>query len=377
MKLLAPIRRRLEKDVITRVHRVLRGEGNIYVLEGREVSPEDIIGTSEFFTGYRILNLAKLLAVKPSDVTKYIKRGIGQRIYKDELLGFKKGGFFSRDKIITAPTDGTLDFINNLTGEIRMSLLPKKLNLTAGVYGIVEKVDVKSGLVIIRAQVTKIYGVFGMGRVREGFLQVITKRDGLITTDLIESKFGEYILAGGSSATKDVLNSAISSGINGLVVGGINASDFKTVAGGRLPLHSKLENDIGFSLIVCEGFGKIGMGEDIFEILNEYNGRFISVDGNSGFISLPSFASSSMIRVRGTHLPQLQATVLDNEEKVAEIVEGIKVRIVGSSFTGEQGKVIAIDKTESLMPSRIKSFMVTVETKRRKIQIPYQNIEII
>lgn len=377
MKLVVDSRLRIEKDIIIKVQRMLQGQGKIFVNVGREVSPEEIIGTSELFSGFRILNLASALSVKPSEVTKYMKINVGQRIYKDELLAFKKGGFFSPQKVITSPTDGILDFVNTLTGEIRLSRLPKKIELAAGVYGIVEKVDTNLGVIIIRAQVSKIHGVMGTGRIREGTLKILTKRDGVISKQMIQSGYEGYVLVGGSLSSNDVLRETISSGVNGIIVGGINASDFKTVVG-NLSVSRKLEYDTGISLVICEGFGAIGLGEDIMKILQEYDGRFVSVEGDNAAISLPSFSSSSMIRVRNTQLPQTGEEKSVGSQKIQrEIYEGVRVRIVGSSFTGEQGKVLSVDKTESLMASGIKSYMVTIETKRRKIQVSYKNIEII
>lgn len=378
MNLVTNLRLRVERDVITKVQRSLKGEGKIYVSEGREVSPEDIIGNAEFLTGYRTLNLSDLLSVKSSDVTKYIKRNVGQKIYKGELLAYKKGGLFSREKVITSPTDGILDFVNNLTGEVRLSLFPKKIELAAGVYGVVEKVDEKLGSCLIRAQVTRVYGIFGTGKIREGTLQLLTDRYGVISKSQILPRFDEHIIAGGSLSSKDILHKAISAGINGIIIGGINATDYKAVGGGKLLIQPKLEYDSGLSLVICEGFGAIGLGEDIYDIFKEYDGRFVSVDGNASVISLPSYLSSSMMRVRKTRLTEnKEDSFPENKFNVSEIYEGLRVRIIGSSFTGEQGRVIALDKTETLMPSQIRSYMVTIETKRRKIQIPYKNLEII
>lgn len=378
MKLLTCKRLRVEKDIIVRVRRILKGEGKILISEGREVMPEEIIGTSTQFRGFRTMNLSNLLRVKPSDVSKYIKRAVGQRIYKDELLAFKKGALFTADKVITSPTDGILDFINNLTGEVRISLLPKKIALPAGVYGVVEKVDEKIGLCLIRAQVTKIYGIFGIGRIRDGTLKMVTKRDGIISKAMISPNFDNYILAAGSLQSKDTLHSAISAGVNGLIIGGINATDYKDVLGGHISFQRKLDEDMGVSLVICEGFGAIGLGEDIDEILKKYDGKFISIDGNNACISLPSYLSSSMIKVRATKLPgDLAGSVSKSQEELTEIHDGVKVRIIGASFTGEQGQVVSQDQTESLLPSQIRSNMVTVETKRRKIRLPFQNLEIV
>ena len=113
MKHLTTVRVRVEKDIVTRIRRSLNGKGRINVKLGQEVAPSDIIGTSQLSSGFRSLNLAGLLSVSPNQIDKFLKKQIGQRVYKDELLAYKSGGVFGGKKIVTSPTDGILDFINS------------------------------------------------------------------------------------------------------------------------------------------------------------------------------------------------------------------------------------------------------------------------
>lgn len=377
MKQFAPQRARVEKNVIVRISRVLVGKGTISVSANQEVKPSDIIGTSNVSSGFRILNLASLLEVNPKDVEKYLKRDLGQRIYKGELLAYKPGGIFGGKKTLIAPTDGLLDYLNPQTGEMKMTLLPKKSDLPAGVFGIVESVDNEKGKVTIIAQASRIYGMFGSGKLRDGTLEVLGKRESLIVNSSVSPKSEGHILAGGSLIYKDAISTAISCGINGIITGGVNAKDYKAMAGGRLTFPKKLENDIGISVVVTEGFGSIPIGLDIYEFLSQYDNRFVSIDGNRGIIDLPSYEQSSMSRVRATKLPPIQDNVISNENinQSVELKAGLKVRIVGNSYAGEQGKIISVDESPTLLPSGISSFLATIETKRRKIKVPVVNLE--
>ncbi|MDP3973776.1 MAG: hypothetical protein Q8P92_03000 [Candidatus Daviesbacteria bacterium] len=381
MKILVRSRLRVEKDVIVRIARSLRGRGNFSVKVGQEVHPDEIIGSSEVSIGFRTMNLAALLSISPQDIKKYLKKTLGQRIYKGELLAFKPNFLFMDKKYVTAPTDGILDYINEKNGEIRLTLLPRRVNLPAGVYGVVEKIDENNNQAIIRTQVTKIYGIFGTGRVREGFLYKITSRDGILTHTAVSPKFEDNILIGGSLVTKEAVTSSISAGVNGIVVGGISADDYKSMVG-RIIFPKKMENDIGIAVVITEGFGSIPMGEGIFDALSQHEGKFAVVDGNRATISLPSFSSSCMIKIRRTSLAEEPIStsylgVEESEPKGVELRIGSGVRVIGSSFTGEMGKVVFIDQNEALMPSGIRAYMVTVETKRRKIQVPSTNLEAI
>lgn len=376
----ATLRLRVEKDVVIRIYRSLKGQGTINVLKDQIVTPSDIIGTALLSPGFRILNLSQALSVAPQEVEKYLTRSLGQKIFKDELLAYKSGGFLGVKKIVTAPTDGVLDFLNPQTGELRLIFLPKKHDLPAGVYGIIDALDHQKGLIIIRTQASIIHGMFGSGRVRDGTLHLISKRDELVGKSFISAQMNEQILVGGSLVFKDAITAAISAGVSGIIVGGINAKDYKGMAGGRLLFPKKLDNDIGISMIVCEGFGSIPIGWDIVETLKEFNGRFVAINGNGAVIYLPSFSSSSLSKVKSTHLPPIRQgftgyTAQPNQ--LTDLKVGLKVRVKGNSYPGEQGQIVAFDQTETLLASGIKTFMVTIETKRRKIQVPVVNIEVI
>ena len=221
--------------------------------------------------------------------------------------------------------------------------------------------------------------MLGSGRTRDGNLIILGFRDGLINKADVSPKYDEHILVGGSLVFKDSISAAISSGVNGIITGGINANDYQSMAGGRILFPHKLENDVGISLLVCEGFGSVAIGEDIYALLKEYNGKFVAMEGNRAILDLPSFESKSIVRVKSTQLPPILDEPPDLEEaiKLGELKVGSIVRAVGNTYAGEQGRVSSIDQTETVLPSGIRAILVTIETKRRKIQLPVANLELI
>lgn len=382
MKYLANVRKRVEKNIVTRIRRSLKGKGKINVKVGVEVTPSDIIGTSFVESGFRILNLSDLLSVSPNQIKNYLKKQLGQRVYKDELLAYKTGGLFGGRKIVTSPTDGTLDFLNSQTGEIRLTFLPKKVDLPSGVYGIVENINSDHGHIILKTQASRIYGVFGSGRLRDGNLLIIGRRENLLSGRDISPKFEGHIMVGGSLIFRDGIAEAISCNISGIITGGINVQDYKGMAGGHLIFPKKLENDIGVSIVVTEGFGSIPIGWDIYQLLSNFDGKFVSLDGNKAVITLPSFESKSMLKVRNTSLPPLLEHAQSFDEHsyqttMGEVKVGVFVRVVGNTFLGNIGKVVAIDSAETALPSKVKTTLVVLETKSRKIKVPVANLEII
>ncbi len=373
MNNLVSLRKRVEKDAVTLVTRVLKGKGVLFVKEGQQVSPDEIIGEASISSGFRIINLAHLLAVTPHQVEKYLVGKLNKRIFKGELLAYKKDWLFGK-KVITSPTDGVLDFFNQETGEVRIAFLPKKSKLPAGVHGLVEEVDKEKGQVKIKTLVSRIYGMFGSGHFRDGTLHILSKQDNLIAKSEVQKDYDGYILVGGSLFFKETIAAAISNGVSGIITGGIEAKDYRSMAGGHLMFPKKLDNDIGISVVVCEGFGSIPLGEDIFEVLSEYEGKFVFIDGNKGMISLPSPYSSSLEKVKGTKLSNSEESLPADK---TELRIGLKVRIIGNSYPGEQGKLVAIDQSPTLLPSGLRISLATVETKRRKLQVPVANLEVI
>ncbi|MBU1000462.1 hypothetical protein KKE78_03660 [Patescibacteria group bacterium] len=381
MRRFVPTRLRVEKNIVTRVVRTLEGKGALTARVGQQVAPDEIIGSGTVAPGFRILNLSTLLSVSPGEVEKYLTRKLNQKIYRGELLALKKSWLSFGKKVVTSPTDGVLDFLNTKTGELKIAFLPKKTNLPAGVYGIVEDVDTERGRVIIRTLVSRIYGMFGSGRVRDGALHILGKKDSLVSKEEIQAKYYRQILVGGSLFFKDTISACISTGVNGIIVGGSNSEDYKGMAGGRLVFPRKLDNDIGIGVVICEGFGSIPIGDDIFEVLSEYEGKFVFIDGNKAMINLPSFSSVSLTTIKNTKLPPLINQKLTqfagHLAETQELKIGSKVRIVGNSCLGEQGKVVSIDDSLSLLPSGAKDYLVTIETRRRKFQMPIANLEMI
>lgn len=370
-------RLRIEPNVITRITQTLKGQGKFNVSVGQEVTPEEIIGVSESSIGFRMVNLSSMLGVPPKDVKKYLQKGVGQRIYKGELLAFKKGGLLSPHKTIVAPTDGILEEINEVNGNVRMRLLPHRIELPAAVFGIVENIDPIKGQVIIKTQVTRIYGVFGSGRQRGGILHIIGSSGDIVGRDKITLYEADKVLMCGSFIQMDALKAAVEVGASGIITGGIGAREYKSIAGGKLNFSESNPTDVGISFVVSEGFGTIPIGQDIYDLLKVFNDKFVMLDGNNASISLPSFDSSCMIRIRKTSLPPLVAALVQpvSEVEVVNLELGQKVRIVGNPYMGLQGVVVGVNKTSTLLPSGISTYLVTIETHSKKVQIPFTNIE--
>lgn len=369
-------RLRVRKDNFVHIKRKLLGSGNLTASLNQEVTPNDILGRSIANAGFSTIELAKLLGVGNGSAVKYLKKPIGQNIYKGELLAYKKG--FFGEKVITSPTDGIIDSYDEKNGFLTIKYITKEIPLTAGVYGIIDMVDTVNGEVLIKTSATQIFGVLGVGDEKSGTLRIINGRNDLINTKQITADLINQIIVTGGFIFADALRKAAGAGVGGVISGGINLSDYQAIGGSVVPKTKALE-DIGMSIVITEGFGVLPIGEDIFSALAPHEGRFIFIDGKNRRLTLPNPNADSILSLRKVVLPLQRKDInLADPRLIAEEIKiGSTIRITWPPFMGSQGKVIAIDESPTTLESGIQTYLLLVETQKNKIKIAYQNVELI
>ncbi len=376
-KFFVNMRMRISKDEVIYIQRTLPSATEVINVKiGDEVTPHDILAEGKKASGFRTVNLANELHVSSLEAPKFLKRAMGNNIFKDELLASKEGIFGLGGNILLSPVDGILDYYDDKTGRLRIKLFPKNIKLVCGVWGVIEEIDEAKGMITIKTMASLVYGVLGSGKSREGTLNVIGSKEVLVGSRQLEQTMRGQIIVGGEVVFSDGLEKAVELGIAGIISGGINAKDYKAIAGGW-NIYNKQWSDTGLSLLITEGFGSIHMGEDIFSLLQQSNGKFSIIDGNRNRLILPSDDNSCMIYIRKTKLSRDSFVERLPELNMVDLQIGQKVRIVGQDYLGYQGIVEAIDKTVSQLPSGICSTIVLVNTKSKKIRTAYQNLEII
>ncbi len=356
------------------IKRKLRGEGKILARINTEVSPHDVIGHYKLALGFTKVNLARELNVSVADIPKYLKKAVGQTIFKGELLAFKKGLFGQAE--ITAPTDGIFESLDPKTGEATFKLIPKEVALTSGVFGVIQNVDYEKGEVIIKSMMTEIYGIFGTGSEKEGFINVVSGAADLVSKEAINETHRGQILVAGSLIQEATIKKAMGCSVSGIICGGLNMDDYSSMATSLYPLK-KVGTEIGISIIATEGFGLLPIGDDFHELLKKYSGKFAIIQGNVGRLLLPSDDPNSILSCRKVSLPLKEAMGAKPELVVEELKVGSKVRLIAPPFMAAQGEVLAIDNTPTRLESGILTYLLTVGTRIKKIRVPSSNVEII
>lgn len=378
MNLFANFRPRVTKQLVRLVMRELPGKGEVLAQVGQEVTPDDVLGVALTSAGFRIINLAKEFSASPEEAGKLLQKDLGQTIFRGEVLGLKNT-FLGKKKIFISPTDGVLESYDSKSGNLKIAFLPERKKMLSAVYGIIEKIDQERGQLIIKTEVVEITGVLGSGKIREGNLSILGDRGSLTNRARIISQLTDRIVVVGGLVYEDALRAAVSISVRGIITGGIDGGDFKAISGGNLVRPPRFPTDIGLSLIVTEGFGSIPVGEDIFSVLVKYKDKFAVLDGSRKRLLLPSFERDCMIRIKAMALPRGKNDIMGvmAEPEAEELKIGQSLRVIAPPFMGEQGKLMAIDKSATHLASGLNIYLLTIETKRRKLKVPYSNVEII
>ena len=369
-------RPRVLPDSCVRVVRKIKGSGQLSVSKNQEISPHDVIGSSLINPGFVIINLAKELGVSPDTAISCLKKTSGIPIYKGELLARKKTLF--KDHTVLSPTDCMIEKINLSTGELTLKMLPKQTPLLSGVFGIVDEINPLTGEVYIKTMATQIVGLYGSGRERGGFIRIINDASGLTDIQQITPNLKGDIVVAGGLIFDQAIKKAMEYQLDGLISGGINFDDYLSIAGSYY-FQKQTHSDIGLSLVATEGFGPLPLGNDIFTILKNSEGKFAFIDGFNNHITLPQSSADSVLKARKVALPPLLNRQKDYHDQISikPPSNGDLVRVIWPPFAGSQGKIVSIDQTPTILPSGISSICAVVELPSRKQKYPISNLELL
>ncbi len=251
-----------------RRERILPAQGEVTVRPGQKVEPMDVVARVSRPRGYRSINVARRLNVRPDEVAEIAQVNPGDPVKKGDRLTKGKGGFLGGGrKYIKSPVDGVVAAVGN--GRMVIEVAPEIIELRALVRGSVISAMAGYGVVI------ETYGGFvqaawGSGKEAYGVIKVVTPMPGdPLTGDAIDVSCRGAVLIGGGTIEESAIKQAVQMQARGLVAGSIPA---------RLARKSF---DLPFPIVVTEGIGKIPMADAIFSLLRSNEGRECAVDGRT------------------------------------------------------------------------------------------------
>jgi hypothetical protein len=160
-------------------------------------------------------------------------------------------------------------------------------------------------------------------------------------------------------------------GVAGLVVGGIHDEDLRALLGYDLGVAITGTEQVGFTLILTEGFGTIPMAAKTFKLLARHAGRKASISGSTqiraGVIRPEIIVPQEVENARTTPQSQRDGIRL-----------GDPVRIIRDPMFGRIGEVSALPPELTKIPTESEVRVLEVKfPDGAKAVIPRTNIEVI
>jgi hypothetical protein len=352
----------------------LRGE--VLVKAGDRITAETVIARTELPGNVQTINVANKLSILPEDIHRHMLAKVGEWVEEGAHVAESRSFFGLFKSRCEMPVSGAIESVSDITGQviIREKAIPVEVN--AYVDGEVVEVFEDEG-VMMQTNATFVQGIFGIGGEAIGVLEAVAGTpDEVLTPEMITPAHKDKIILGGSLVTIETLRRAQEVGARGIIAGGIGDAELRTILGYDLGVAITGSEDIGTTVIVTEGFGKMTMAERTFDLLRSRQGMKTSISGATQ-IRAGVIRPEVVIPVDGTG-----AEIGDSESRrkfsTGGLVVDSPVRAIREPYFGRIGKVTELPPKLQKLESEamVRVLGVEFEDGTRAI-IPRANVELI
>jgi len=356
---------------VVRRRRLLPLPGTLLVKVGDLVRSEQAVARAELPGKVYPINLANQLSIAPDEIKDYLVKKEGDAVEKDEILAENKPLIKWFKTEIRSPVAGTIESLSQVTGQVLLREPPRVLNLLAYIDGTVVETIPRQG-VVVECACSLVQGIFGIGgEVWGELLLAVASPDEPLTPGHLKPEMQGKIVVGGSFLPAETLAKAKELGVAGLVVGGIHDKDLRALLGYDLGVAITGTEQVGFTLILTEGFGTIPMAAKTFRLLSAHTGRKASISGATQIRA--GVIRPEIIIPRPAGAPDYPAEVQRTGIRL-----GDSVRIIRDPLFGKIGEVSALPSGLTRIPteSDVRVLEVAFADGARAV-IPRTNIEVI
>lgn len=321
------------------------------------------------------LNVANKLGIDARDLKSCMIKKEGDPVAQDEEIAVTKGLFGLFKQRVTSPRAGHIQIVSDTTGQVMIQEPHLPVEIDAYVDGVVSQVLPREG-VVVRTHGTLVQGIFGVGGEVTGILAMETDDpDALMEPARIRPEHAGKILVGGSLVTREVLEVAIRHEVSAIVVGGIDDADLRAWMGHDLGVAVTGSEELGLTLIITEGFGRIRMARRTFDLLSARVGSKTSVSGATQ-IRAGVIRPEIVIPLPSEQWPTEEQSSSTLESLGMEV--GSPVRIIREPSFGSLARVVALPVELAAVPTEARVRVVEVELDDgRRMTLPRANVEVI
>jgi hypothetical protein len=356
--------------------RILPIPGEVLVKKGEEVVSSRIIAKTDLPGKVYTVNVVNQLGITPSEIREYMLIREGDTASKDEVIAENRPMISWFKTQVRSPINGFIENISNVTGQVLLREPPRPLNLTAYIDGQITEIIEGQGA-IVETICSFIQGIFGVGGETSGIIEMAVKDPGeVLAGEMIDTGFKDRIIVGGSFVDWEAIKKARDAGVKGIIVGGIHDKDLKGLLGYDLGVAITGREEIGLTLIITEGFGKIRMASRTFDLLSEKAGQKASISGATQIRA--GVIRPEIIIPHDKKSPGGLQTIVDHKEEQAGLSAGDPVRIIRVPYFGLIGKIASLPHELQVIETGSKVRVLEVELPDgSRVTIPRANVEII
>jgi len=359
-----------EYTIIRKVRRLpLKGE--VLVQAGQRVGADDVVARALLPGNLQAVRGAEQLGVTANELLRLLKKREGECVEAGEVLAETHGLFGLFGSKVTAPANGTIEYISPVTGTIGLREPAIPLNLNAYIAGTVEEVMPEEG-VTVTTEGALVQGIFGVGGERRGkLLTVAAGAEDPFDESRLSTDCAGCVLLGGATVNVSQIRSAIEVGALGIIVGAVSDAVLRAYLGYDIGVAITGQEDIPLTLILTEGFGQLAMARRTFALLDALQGMDASINGATQI-------RAGVIRPE-IIVPEHDVTNKSVREEVAsELLLGCRVRLIREPYFGRFATVTALPpelhKIETEAMVRVAE--VTLEDGTQTL-VPRANVELI
>jgi len=368
---------RVTPRTVVRKRRILPIPGEVLVQEGQAVTAATVIAKADLPGKVHTVNVVNVLGIVPQEIRRYMVKREGDPVQEGEPIAENRPIIKWLKTRVPAPVTGTVESVSEVTGQVFLREPPKPLALSAYLDGIVVETLAGQGA-SVETTCSLVQGIFGIGGEATGTIAMgVTDREAVLTPERITDAHRGTILVGGSLIGRDGLARAKQVGVYAIVVGGIHDLDLRALLGRDLGVAITGTEQVGFTLIISEGFGQIAMAKRTFDLLASKAGQRASCSG------------ATQIRA-GVIRPEViipleqgsQFTVHSRDIGVASAGGGLKVgdhiRIIREPYFGRICRVATLPAELHLLPTESKARVLEAELDDgQRVLVPRANVELL
>lgn len=360
------------ENIVLRKERILPLKGNVLVKKGDKVISDDLVAET-FLPGKVIpLKLANKLGVPPNLLQQYLKVNMGDNIQKGQILAQTNGILGLFKSTVRSPIEGEIESISAHTGQALLREPKIPIQLKAFIDGIIVDVIPEEG-VIIENKSAYIQGIFGLGNEINGELKILVKNpEDTVELSDIDKDCKDKIIVTGAMVSYEMIKVAKELEVKGIIAGGIDDQDIKKLLGYDIGVAITGHENIGLTLVITEGFGKIDMASKTFSLLKKYEGKLASIHGRTQI-------RAGVIRPEIIIPQPFEEKELSKVEAKATTLEiGGTIRVIREPDFGKIGKITALPERLTKVESETMVRILEAELEDgRKVTCPRANVEVI